>query len=225
MSNDFQPTLSRLPIWLRSADDTAETAPAGVKDIRPVFADPSGYRRVLVRGTAATLAAAGIAFMAGAGLLLSNQSSPAAPYNIDGSKSAGGSNGRVLAAPPAAGAMGSLPRGVFTPVRPASGQDAAASGSTSPVALRPAVQPGVRPGSDSAASAGTLPAVGASADAVTRPAAGPPPATGPPPVMDPPPVADPPPAVDPPPAEEPGPLSPVIDPLTTVVGTLLGPLL
>jgi hypothetical protein len=225
MSNDFQPTLSRLPVWLQSADDTAEATTVEAKDTRPVFTDPSGHRRILVRGTATTLAAAGVAFMAGAGLLLSSQPLPAAPYNIEGSNSVGGSDGLTVAAPPAA-AVNSLP-GVFTPVQPASEQDADAAGWTPPVTSRPAGQPEVRQDTVPAVSAGTPPADGSPADSTAPPARVAPPVAGPPPATDPPPVADPPPAVPPaaPPVEEPGLLAPITDPLVTVVGTLLGPLL
>jgi hypothetical protein len=223
MSNHFQPTLSRLPVWLRGADDTADPAAAGAKDIRPVFVDPSGYRRILVRGTATTLAAAGVAFMAGAGLLLSNQPLPAAPYDIGGTNSAGAVNGR--AAPPAAGASDSLPRGGFTAAQPASDGAADISGSTPVVASQRVEQPGVDADSGLVAPAEAAPGVWAPT-APTAPRAGVvPPAEDPPPVT--PPVADPPPVIPPalPPTEEPGLLAPITDPLTTVVGTLLGPIL
>ena len=55
--------------------------------VNPVFVDPSGHRRLLVRGSAGVLAVAGVAFIAGTGLLLANQPATSASGDV-GSNSA-----------------------------------------------------------------------------------------------------------------------------------------
>ena len=234
MSIEIQPTLSRLPAWLRSADDTAAPAGAGAKDLRPVFADPSGRRRVLVRGTAATLAVASVAFMAGAGLLLANQPLPAVPYIIGG-VTAGDLDGRPQAAigDGAAGPVNLSPGAVLVQPVPRPGTDVGAR----PEAVR---QPAGQPAAASDGGVATV-AVGLLTPADTAPTAGPPaePASPPqaanppaanPPAADPPPAAPPaavPPAAPPAdaPAEQPGLLAPVLAPVTGLVGSLLDALL
>ncbi|HWM01016.1 MAG TPA: hypothetical protein VNP92_01635 [Actinophytocola sp.] len=226
MSTHFQSTISHLPAWLRSADDTAAPVAEGAreKDLRPVFADPSGRRRVLVRGTAATIAAAGVAFMAGAGLLLSNPPLPAAPYNIGAPPAAGEQHAQTHAGAgdPAAGLANMLPGAVLTPGQGVSSPDADASGATPAAARQPDARPGVPSNRGSTGVVVGVPAdttPGSPADPTSPPAADPPPVAPPP--------ASPPTVVPPvaPPAETPGLIETVTEPVTTVVGSLLDALL
>ncbi|MEU7785546.1 hypothetical protein [Amycolatopsis sp. NPDC049159] len=64
----------------------------------PVFVDPSGRRRLLVRGSAGVLAVAGVAFIAGTGLLLANQPATSAAGDVESNSAPG-----VLPAVPGAG--------------------------------------------------------------------------------------------------------------------------
>lgn len=58
--------------------------------VDPVFVDPSGRRRLLVRGSAGVLAVAGVAFIAGTGLLLANQPATSASGDAESNSAPGG---------------------------------------------------------------------------------------------------------------------------------------
>jgi hypothetical protein len=99
MSDEF---LAAAPGTPACAGDADSAVPAGAEPdvVRPVFHDPTGRRRAFLRISAATLAAASIAFITGAGLLLAERPMTSSPNDIED----GGTGQRAALSGPVAGA-------------------------------------------------------------------------------------------------------------------------
>ncbi|MET0235756.1 MAG: hypothetical protein ABW224_14020 [Kibdelosporangium sp.] len=237
----YSPT-TRLPTWLGGGIRGTGDPPVENTN-RPVFVDPSGRRVVAARLSAAALTLAGVAFITGAGVLLSNQPTPTALADALNP----GVAARVVGVDPIIDALTNSLTGDVAPGQPTTvprqvvpGIDGTAG---APTAHNPA---GVLPGPPASGSpdAGQgqptpaaphpgAPLQGAKSPAppVVPPAAEAPPVITPP--VDVPPVVVPPVVVPPvvePPAEPALPVvgpavDPVVDPVVDTVGSLLGDLL
>jgi hypothetical protein len=242
---------ARVPEWLGGGVPMMGST-SNKNTNHPVFVDPSGRRVVAARFSAATLTLVGVAFITGAGMLLSNQPTPTALADV----LSPGALARAVGADPIADV---LTNSLSGEVAPTPRQSSTVPGQVAPgvdrvdVTQAPQYPVGVSPGGAPAASnpytgqgelmpatplagspvAGSpIVAPPAAAPAAAAPAAATPPAEAPPVVV--PPVAVPPVAVPPvvnveTPAEQPAgllaPVVPVIDPVVSAVGSLLGALL
>lgn len=195
---------------------------------RPVFSDPTGRRRVVVRGSAASLAVAGVAFITGAGFLISNQPSTTTPYDIAAPEPAPAPAVGIPAVPRLPGLDGKAVGRESVEGRHsgAPAADTARSGEHPLEQVRNAASATVPAATVSAATVRHAASTGhpsthtPSAGAANPPAD--PPATVPPPGQQAPPET-PPDAT--PPAAQPGLLDPVVGPVTGLLGALLHPLL
>jgi hypothetical protein len=199
-----------------------QQSPAGEPAVvRPVFVDVRGHRRVWMRVSAAALAVLSIAFIAGAGLLLSERPFTAFPRLIGISEpeidEAVTGNGTASDAPDGVGTTlaPGLPGRVPVPGAPGNNADrpgALPGPSAPPGVFGPLVPPaapgGVQGGVGTPVPGGPItPRIDLPADGPTTPAEPEPPVGPPveppaePPVVDPPPVDSPP--ADPPPADPP----------------------
>ncbi|MFI5592359.1 hypothetical protein ACIA5G_45425 [Amycolatopsis sp. NPDC051758] len=195
--------------------------------VNPVFVDPSGHRRLLVRGSAGVLAVAGVAFIAGTGLLLANQPATSASGDVGSNSAPVGLAPGAAQQQPAAGAGEKQVPGAGRNSGPQIAIPAnvlplsAAAGGTAPGGPQPAagVQVGtsgpaaaVNPQPGNPAAAGQAPVDRADPVQPAQPVAVVPPAAVVPPVVVPPPV----PAVV-------APVVPVVEPVIEVVGGVVAP--
>jgi hypothetical protein len=99
MSDEF---LAAVPGTPASVGDADSAVPSGTEPdvVRPVFHDPTGRQRAPLRISAATLAAASVAFITGAGLLLAERPMISSPNDIND----GGTGPRAVSAPVAGAA-------------------------------------------------------------------------------------------------------------------------
>ena len=199
-----------------------------------VFADPSGRRRVAVRTSAVTLALAGVTFIAGAGLLLSNQPSMTAADAVSGPTTVSDPEVRQqlpavlptqnpLVAPkiPRPGTTLPVTQSVMNQLKTTTATSTAVNAMAPTDPLQPPQDESPTP-----RTPGRTPTSPVTPPPVTQPPVTEPPVTQPPvtePPVTEPPVTEPP--VTEPPAEDPGPLEGIVDPLASAVGAILRPLL